>query len=84
MQSDAIEQLYAKCQQQMLGTRHAEMLRREEEEREADVTISFTQSPAGRRALRGVPAIGGTGGLDIRQDPLRYLLDCERDPRLRV
>lgn len=35
-------------------------------------------SPAGRRALRGIPCVG-TGGLDERRNPLDEILDRERD-----
>lgn len=37
----------------------------------------YAQTAAGRRHLRGFP-VAGTGGLDIRRDPLHELLARER------
>lgn len=79
----AIDELHDRYAQAMLGKANDLRAIERRLEEEADATISFTMSPAGRRALRGIPAIGGTGGLGKRQDPLRYLLDCERDSRNR-
>jgi len=39
---------------------------------------TYAMTPAGRRALRGVPCVG-TGGLDERRDPVLELIDRERD-----
>lgn len=80
MSNDALDELYRRCEKHMLGNRHAAMLAKEAEVLAADTTRSYTKSPAGRRALRGFPCVG-TGGIGMRQDPLHYLLDVERDPR---
>lgn len=74
----ATDELHDRYHQLMLGKANDERIRQQELEANADTTRS--SGPAGRRALRGFPVVG-MGGLGMRQDPLRYLIDVERDSR---
>lgn len=78
----AIDELHARFAQAMLGKQNDLRSIERQLADEVDKTRSYTKSPAGRRALRGFPCVG-CGGIGIRQDPLRYLLDVERDSRNR-
>lgn len=67
-----------------LAARHlAEQIRfnahaRAQAARDAPARAVLPSSPAGRRQLRGIPCVG-SGGLDVRRDPLLEVLDRERD-----
>lgn len=78
----ATDELNARYAQAMLGKANDARAIERNLADEVDKTRSYTKSPAGRRALRGFPCVG-CGGIGMRQDPLRYLLDVERDPHNR-